>query len=630
MAGDTLDSTHSGKSFEGRIFSLKQQAKKQAQNFYTPTVKISLIAIIIGILTGVLIGIYTLLMDFLSGAFYGGNSIFEYYGIPAWTIILVPMLGGLAVGFIRKYFLKTHYGVESVIEASALHGGRLKAKYALGEAFLSVITIGTGGSAGKEAPGVLMGAGAGSVAAKVFNLRGKSLRVYLGCGAAAGISAAFNAPLAGIVFVVEVIFGELEAKTFIPIVLSSVFSTFVFQAFFGSDALSFPHYSLSQPLYEFWLFPVLGILAGIASVLFIKIFYFIREFFKNLKIPSIFKPAIGGIIVGLIGWYFPQILGLGYDVMLDAVANPLPIMLLLALIILKTLAFSFTIGSDGAGGSIVPSMFVGVMLGSAFGLVCDSLIPGLSVSQGAYAIAGMGAVFAGTSNATFTSIILLMEMTQDYGLILPFMVACVLSNAVARKANPETIFTEMIRRKGYTIRGGREIDVMESILVKDSMYPHPQTVFEDNSIEALSAIMQNSKHAGFPVLNRSGELTGLVTIKDMQEKMDIENEDQKIKDIMTTDVLVAYPFETLDTVLDRMVSRDVSRLPVVMKSNQKKMVGIITQKDIMNAYNKSVLTKVQTVGDDNEYSDEYEGADEKEDEKGNEVSESDSKDTKSS
>lgn len=602
VAGGAFNSSHTGKSFEGRIFSIKQQAKK----FYTPTVKISFIAIIIGILTGVLIGIYTVLMDLLSDTFYGGNSVFEYYGIPGWTIILVPMLGGLAVGLIRKYFLKTHYGVESVIEASALHGGRLKAKYALGEAFLSVITIGTGGSAGKEAPGVLMGAGAGSLAAKVFNLRGKSLRIYLGCGAAAGISAAFNAPLAGIVFVVEVIFGELEAKTFIPIVLSSIFSTFIFQAFFGSDALSFPHYSLSQPLYEFWLFPVLGILAGIASVLFIKIFYFIREFFKNLKISSVFKPAIGGIIVGVMGWYFPEILGLGYTVMQDAVANPMPIMLLLALIVLKTLAFSFTIGSDGAGGSIVPSMFVGVMLGSAFGLICDSLIPGLSVSQGAFAIAGMGAVFAGTSNATFTSIILLMEMTQDYGLILPFMVACVLSNAVARKANPETIFTEMLRRKGYTIRGGREIDVMESILVKDSMYPHPQTVFEDNSIESLNAIMQSSKHAGFPVLNRSGELTGLVTIKDIREKPGPEDEEQKIKDIMTTDVIVAYPFETLDVVLDRMVSRDVSRLPVVMKSNPKKMVGIITQKDIMNAYNKNILTKVQQVGDENEYSGESE------------------------
>jgi CIC family chloride channel protein len=308
------------------------------------------------------------------------------------------------------------------------------------------------------------------------------------------------------------------------------------------------------------------------------------------------------MMVGLIGWYFPEILGLGYSVIQDAVSDPMPILLLLALIVLKTLAFSFTIGSEGAGGSIVPSMFVGVMLGSAFGLVCDALIPGLTVSHGAFAIAGMGAVFAGTSNAAFTSIILLVEMTQDYGLILPFMAACVLSNAVARKANPETIFTEMLRRKGYTIRQGREIDVMESILVKDSMYPHPQTVFEDNSIEALSAIMQSSKHAGFPVLNRGGELAGLVTIKDIREKLDLESGEQKIKDIMTTDVIVAYPFETLDVVLDRMVNRDVSRLPVVMKSNPKKMVGIITQKDIMNAYNKSVLTKVQQVGDENESS----------------------------
>ncbi|MCL2550189.1 MAG: chloride channel protein [Methanimicrococcus sp.] len=597
----------SGKSFDDRIFSLKTYLKK----FYTPTMKVSLIAVIIGILTGVLIGVYTLLLNGLSNAFYGGNSILDYYGIPRWALIAVPMAGGLLVGAIRKYYLKQHYGVESVIEASALHGGRLKVKYAIGEAFLSVISIGTGGSAGKEAPGVLMGAGTGSLASKIFNQRGKSLRVYLGCGAAAGISAAFNAPLAGIVFVVEVIFGELEAKTFIPIVLSSIFSTFVFQAFFGSDALSFPHYSLQQPFYEFWLFPVLGILAGIASVLFIQCFYFVRERFQKLNISSVFKPAIGGLMVGAIGYYFPQVLGLGYDVILDVVANPFPIALLLSLMVLKTAAFSFTIGSDGAGGSIVPSMFVGAMLGAAFGLVCDMLLPGLSISQGAYAIAGMGAVFAGTSNAAFTSIILLMEMTQDYGLVLPFMTACILSNAVARAFNRDTIFTEMLKRKGYHIRGGREIDVMESILVKDSMYAHPQTIFEDNTIEALNAIMQSSKHAGFPVLNRSGELTGLVTIEDMQERVDPENEEQRIKDIMTTDVFVAYPFETLDVVLDRMVSCDVSRLPVVMKSNPKKMVGIITQKDVMNAYNKSVMTKVRRVGEEaekEESEDEYERA----------------------
>jgi len=585
----------SGKSFDGKISSLKRYSKK----IYTPTVKTSLIAVIIGVITGVFIGIYTLLLDLLSNTFYGGSGILEYYGIPRFAIIFVPLAGGLLVGIIRKYYLKTHYGVDSVIEASALHGGRLKTKYALGEAFLSVITIGTGGSAGKEAPGVLMGAGSGSLAAKIFNLRGKSLRTYLGCGAAAGISAAFNAPLAGVVFVVEVIFGELEAKTFIPIVISSVCSTFVFQIFFGSDALSFPIFTLTRPFYEFWLFPVLGILSGVVSVFFIKFFYFVRESFKNFKINSLFKPAIGGLLVGIIGFYFPEVLGLGYSVILDVVANPFPIAFLLTLMVLKTMTFSFTIGSDGAGGSIVPSMFVGAMLGSAFGLLCDVLIPSLTISQGAYALAGMGAVFAGTSNATFTAIILLIEMTQDYGLILPFMAACVLSNAIARAANPDSIFTEMTKRKGYNIRGGREIDVMESILVKDSMYPHPQTVFEDSTLESLAAVMKASKHAGFPVVSRAGELTGIVTIKDMQERI-LTDEDQHIKDIMSTEVSVAYPFETLDIVLDRMVSRDVSRLPVVMKSDPKKMVGIITQKDIMNAYNKNVLTKVQRVGDVNE------------------------------
>ncbi|WP_338103292.1 chloride channel protein [Methanolapillus millepedarum] len=590
------------KSVADRMIAFRKSSKKYFTKYYTPNVKTALIAIVIGIVTGVLIGIYSLLLHDLTNTFFGTNSVFEIFGIPSWCIIFIPMLGGLVVGLLNKYFLKTRYGVESVIEAAALHGGKLKARYAIVEAFASVITIGTGGSAGKEAPGVLMGAGVGSFVTKVFNLRGKSLRTYLGCGAAAGISAAFNAPLAGIVFVVEVIYGELEAKTFIPIVISSIFSTFVFNVFFGTDTMSFPNYALLNPFKEIWLFPILGIIAGIVSIFFIKCFYFIRERFTDLKVPGYLKPAIGGLLVGLVGLFYPQVFGLGHNVILEVVNDPFSfsIALLLALVVLKTLAFSFTIGSRGAGGSIVPSMFVGAMLGAAFGMVCELFIPGLTVQPGAYALAGMGAVFAGTSNSTFTAIILLIEMTQDYSMILPFMFACVLSNAIARAANPDSIFTEMLKRKGYTIRGGREVDVMESIVVKDAMRPHVQTVSEDNTIEGLYAVIQSSKHTGFPVVNKNGELTGIVTVKDMQERIEPGNPGSKqfIKDIMTKDVLVAYPFETLDVISDRIVVNDVARLPVVMKSNPKKMVGIITRKDVMNAYNKSILTKVQRVGEE--------------------------------
>ncbi|WP_338098786.1 chloride channel protein [Methanolapillus africanus] len=585
-----------------RLFALRKSSKKYFAKIYTPNVKTALIAIVIGVVTGVLIGIYSLLLHDLTNTFFGVNSIFELFGIPVWCIIFIPMLGGLAVGLLNKYFLKTRYGVDSVIEAAALHGGKLKAKYAIVEAFASVITIGTGGSAGKEAPGVLMGAGVGSLAAKVFNLRGKSLRTYLGCGAAAGISAAFNAPLAGIVFVVEVIYGELEAKTFIPIVISAIFSTFVFNVFFGTDTMSFPNYVMLNPFKEIWLFPILGIVAGVVSIFFIKCFYFIRERFTDLKVPVYLKPAIGGLMVGIVGLFYPQVFGLGHTFIVEVVNDPFSftIGLLLALVVLKTLAFSFTIGSRGAGGSIVPSMFVGAMLGAAFGLVCEQFIPGLTVQPGAYALAGMGAVFAGTSNSTFTAIILLIEMTQDYSMILPFMFACVLSNAIARTANPDSIFTEMLKRKGYTIRGGREVDVMESIVVKDAMRSSVQTVSEDNTIEGLYAVIQSSTHTGFPVVNKGGELTGIITVKDMQDRIKPGNPDNKqfIKEIMTTDVLVAYPFETLDVISDRIVVNDVARLPVVMKSNPKKMVGIITRKDVMNAYNKSVLTKVHRVGEE--------------------------------
>ena len=566
------------------------------KNLFSGSTKIALIACLIGIATGVMIGIYTLLLKMLTGSVGYASSLLFLYQLPGWLIILTPAIGGLAVGLLIRYSLKIRYGVSSVIEAAALHGGRLHAKYAILEAFASVITIGTGGSAGKEAPGVLMGSGVSSLIAKIFGIKGQNLRIFLGCGAAAGVAAAFNAPLAGIVFVMEVIIGELETRTFIPVVLSSVFSTFVFNVFFGSDALTFPVYSLSDPFTEIWLFLILGFLAGVVSVIFIRSFYAVRELFTKLPVNIMFKPAIGGLVVGIIGFFCPQVLGLGYDTIIDVVTTPGPVTFLIFLMVMKMLAFSFTLGSRGAGGSIVPSMFVGAVLGSLFGVFCNAVVPGITIETGAYAVAGMGAVFAGTSNAMFTSMILLAEMTHDYNMILPFTFACVIGNAVTRALHPESVFTEMLRRKGYSIREGREVDVMSSLLVKDAMNTSAQTVSAENSAAALVSLMKSSRHAGFPVIGKDGSLAGIVTLSDTRDKLiGVDPETVLIKDIMTKDLIVAYPHETLDVILDRFISGDISHVPVVMKSNPKKLLGIITRSDIFKTYNKHVLMKVRNI-----------------------------------
>lgn len=574
------------------LFNLKNK-------IWTGDTKVALIACLIGILTGILIGIYSILMNGIYDFFFVKNIVLSGYEIPKYVLIPVPAAGGLIVGFVLKHFLSVRYGVDSVIEAAALHGGRLQTKYALGEAFASIITIGTGGSAGKEAPAVLMGAGVSSLVSKIFNLRGGNLRTYLGCGSAAGVAAAFSAPLSGIVFVIELIIGELQTKTFIPIVLAAISSTFVYNALFQKDALSFPHFFLVEPFREIWLFLILGLLAGLVSVLFIRFYYYVREKFTKMNVSIVLKPAIGGLAVGVFGYFCPEILGLGYETILRAVTTPYALQYLLILMILKIAAYSFTIGSRGAGGSIVPSLFVGAMLGSAFGIVCNELFPEVSINPGAYAIAGMGAVFAGTSNAMFTAVILLTEMTQDYNMVLPFAFACVVSNGVARAYNPESIFTEMLKRKGYTIRGGREVDVMASLFVKDSMNTLAETVQPNIPVSKLVEMIQKSKHLSYPVVNSEGELEGIVTIDDTRN-MAGDPKETRVYDIMTHKTITAYPFETLDKILERFIEYDVYLLPVVMKSNPKKLIGVITRNDIIKTYNKNVLTKVQSIGSNDE------------------------------
>jgi CIC family chloride channel protein len=265
----------------------------------------------------------------------------------------------------------------------------------------------------------------------------------------------------------------------------------------------------------------------------------------------------------------------------------------LILFFLKILAFSLTLGSGGSGGVIAPSLFTGAMLGGAFGTASNLFFPGTIAEPGAYAMIGMGAVFAGTARAPLTAILILFEMTRDYSLILPLMFSCVLSNVMSNALHSESIFTEGLRRKGFKIRKGREVDIMDSMLVKDAMVTHVQTVSEEKNVGTLIALMQASRHAGFPVLDSKGKLSGIVTLSDLRSKVKYGEVDKKIGDIATRDVEVAYPDETLEAVLKRLGSKQIGRLPVVDREDRTKLLGLITRSDVVNSYNKKVIEKVR-------------------------------------
>ncbi|MCO5384029.1 MAG: chloride channel protein [Methanosarcina barkeri] len=562
------------------------------QVFDTDSSKINSLAIIIGLLTGLVIGVYQLALDYFD-AFFGMQRGFSVHEFPHYYVVFMPALGGLIVGIISHLLMKKRYGVDGLIETVALRGAHLNLRDSFLEVFASIITISSGGSLGKEAPGILAGAGTGAFLGRILKSPERQLQILLGCGAAGGIAAAFNAPLAGVVFVVEVIYGELETNTFIPLVISSVFATLVSSTVFGVETLQIPSYLLVSPYKEFVLYLILGLLAGIISTILIRTLYYTKDFFSRIPLHPIFKPALGGLAVGAIGLFYPRVLGLGYGVITDAISNQFTFKLMIVLLFLKILAFSLSLGSGGSGGSIVPSLFVGAMLGGAFGTIANFFFPGIVAESGAYALVGMGAVFAGTARAPLTAILILFEITRNYNMILPLMLACVLSNVMSNALYPESIFTESLRRKGFKIRKGREIDIMSSMYVRDAMITHVQTVFEEKSIEALTVLMQVSRHVGFPVLDSKGKLSGIVTLSDLRSKVKSGETGKKIGDIATKNLEVAYPDETLDAVLKRFASKQIGRLPVVEREDKTKLIGLITRSDIVNSYNKKVVEKIR-------------------------------------
>ena len=410
------------------------------QRFDIETAKINSIAILIGLLTGLVIGIYDRALLYFSTLF-GMQRGFSVHEFPSYYVIFMPALGGLVVGMISYFIIKRRYGVDGLIETVAIRGAKLNLIDTFLEVSASIITISSGGALGKEAPGILGGAGTGAFVGQILKSPEKRLRVLLGCGAAGGIAAVFNAPLAGVVFVVEVIYGELETSTFIPIVISSVFATLVSNSIIGIETLQIPSYSLVSPYKELGLYLVFGLLAGVVSTILIRTLYFTKDVFSKIPIHPIFKPALGGLAVGVIGLFYPRVLGMGYGVITDALNNQFTFKLLLILLFLKILAFSLSLGSGGFGGTIIPSLFAGTMLGGAFGAIVNVFYPGMTAGPGAYALVGMGAVFAGTTRAPLTAILILFELTRDYNLILPLMFACVLSNVMSNALYPESVFT---------------------------------------------------------------------------------------------------------------------------------------------------------------------------------------------
>jgi len=508
-----------------------------------------------------------------------------------WLVVLVPAAGGLLVGLITTYLApetKGH-GVPEAMEAIAMHGGRIRPIVVLAKALASAFCIGTGGSSGREGPIVQMGSASGSALGQLFGLSSRDVKVLVGCGAAAGITATFNTPLAGVVFAIELILLEFRTKSFVPLVIASVVATVISRLVFGSEpAFAIPAYAFAHPV-ELIFYLVLGLLASGVGVLLIETLYGMEDIFDRWKAHPVVKPIVGGLALGAIGLVFPQVFGVGYesvDAILSRNIGEAGLGLVVFLVVLagvKTLALSLTLGSGGSGGVFAPSLFIGAALGGAFGVLVNLLFPGITAPYPAYALVGMAALFSAASRATFTSILMLFEMTGDYNIILPLMFACVVADVVAWHLYSDTIYTKKLERRGVHVEHDLEVNVMRTRFVRDVMITDVQTVPTWMTLRHVRRRILESGHHGFPVVNDSNRLVGIVTGQDINDAIRTRRNgrDLPVKEVAHRDLVVGYPDETLDTVWERMRINGVGHLPVVDRGDSRRLVGCLTKGDLI-------------------------------------------------
>ncbi len=583
-------------------------------------------AVVIGVSTGLAAVVFIRLIAFIQTFFYGGGEkILPELG-RLW-LILIPVIGGLLVGPIIVKFApeaKGH-GVPEVMQALILRGGRIRPRVAIAKIITSALCIGTGGSAGREGPIVQVGSALGSSIGQWLHLSDARIKNLVACGAAAGIAATFNAPIAGVVFAIEVLLSEIQVTVFGNVVVSAVAASIVSQIFLGArPAFEIPGYVMQSP-WEILLYVILGLLAALVGIFFIRMLYYTEDVFDRLAIPEWLKPATGALLLGILAFCYPyvgtisyispndmalglpisenypHIFGSGFLFLEEVLQGRVPFFLLFLLIFLKPLATSFTLGSGNSGGVFAPSLFTGAMLGGSFGYLAMHLFPNLNIEIGAYALVGMAAVFSAAARAPLTSMLIVFEMSNDYRLILPLMAAGMVASTFAQWLHSDSIYSLKLTKRGIRFEQGRDLDIMQTVQVEEVMNKAPVTVQQEQSVADLFAAFQETHLGGFPVMANETELYGMVTMQDMERtihemertlhRKEVNLKDLKVWDVATPDPVTVFPDEPIWSAIKKMAPRDLARLPVVSRNNPLQFVGVISRSDIVRAYNVGLMRK---------------------------------------
>ena len=576
-----------------RIRQLKRRVRVSLLRFSrNDQVVLALLALVIGAAAG---GAAIAFRDaigavqWLAYGFSGENVATMAAALPWWQLLLAPTVGGLLVGLFVHYLMPDGrpQSVAHVIEASALHDARMSLTVGIRAALASAASIGVGASVGREGPVVHLGASLGSWVAKRLHLGRVLARTLLGCGVAAGVAASFNAPIAGTFFALEVVVGHYALSAFAPIVIASVTGTLISRARYGD----FPAFILPEnwTIVSFWEFPafaLLGLVAALAAIIFMWSIIFTEDTVAKLPVPSWSRPAFAGLLVGLIALAFPQVLGVGYEATDAALSDSYALWLLLALIVAKTAATAISLGGGFAGGVFSPSLFIGAMVGGAYGVIATQAFPELSSGHGAYTIIGMGAVAGAVLGAPISTILMIFELTNDYELTIAVMLATVIASVVTQQVHKASFFNWQLERRGVSIRGGQQAGLMRRVKVSSVMDHRYSAVVPTTPISEVRLKLQSAPWGELFVVDEEGGLCGVITYADLHEAaFDTSHDAELIADNVARNVPALLLIgDHLEAAVKVFNLTGEPHVPVVADKKSMLLRGVVHEHEVMLAY----------------------------------------------